>query len=325
LGNIGLDYQYSGNFLLALEYHNKSLETIKANGLMNSGASLGNIALIYNGNGSHEKALEIQMKALKIAIDNNLPSYRTLCLANIGGVYYNLGNYKKALDYYNEAYNLALSLEMDLTAANCLSDIGNIKQFDNEHNEAITYYQKALEQYQKMDTKNNLAITNSNLCNSYSALNRNDEAIKAGEIALNNAVEIGNPVTKRLASESMYLAQYKRKEYDQALTYLSLLRKTIIEGIEINYYGLTEKERENYLLSLENDIGNYYDFGVLHQERYPSITDTMYNLALSNKGLSLKSSTYIRRSIMNSNDSVLISDYESFIANKKKIADNYAK
>lgn len=325
LGNMGLDYQYSGNYLLALEYHNKSNAVIEENSLPNSGASLGNIALIYDEIGNHEKALEIQMEVLELTKKNDLPSNKALCLANIGGIYQNMKEYEKALEYYEQAYALSIELNMNSTAANCMSDMGNLNLYEERYLEALDYYEKAIKQYENMDAKYNLAVAYSNKARALSGLERHKEAISAGEIATDNALRSGNRFSTRLASKSLYHAHYKNKTYDDALVNLSLLRRTISNDLELNYLVFSEKERENYFLSMEDDIANYFDFGNAHFKNYPSITDTMYNLALNNKGLSLKSSTFIRQSIIKSGDTTLIQDYDRFIANKKKAAYNFSK
>src|SRR5690606_24453434 len=53
--------------------------------------------------------------------------------------------------------------------------------------------------------------------------------------------------------------------------------------------------------------------------------DTAYNLTLQNKGITLKSSSAMRSAVLNSGDSLLISDYENWILLKEKITDGYAK
>jgi len=325
LGNIGLDYQYNGNFLLALEYHNKSIALIEEYGLVNNGSALGNIALIYSANGSFEKALDIQLRVLELVEANNDVSNKALTLANIGGIYQAMKVYDKAYDYYSLAFDLSTELNMKSTAANCLSDMGNLALFKKEFDEALMYYERSIEQYEKMDAKYYLSIAYGNVSQVRREMGMFDEAIDAGQIALDNAFASGNPYSKRMSSRNMYWAQYGKQNYDKALASLSLLRKAVADGIELNYLGFSEKERENYFILLEDDMANYYDFGAAHFTQYPAITDTMYNLALSNKGLSLKSSTYIRQSIINSGDSLLIREYDQFILNKKKIADNLSK
>ena len=336
--NASTSYRYLGELDNSIEVLNIAYQLTEETGdAYSKSVVLSSLAIAYNIKGDYKKALEHNLQALELSKSLNDVQSVANTLGNIGLDYQYSGNFLMALEYHkksietmeeNGLMNNGASLgniELNSTAANCLADMGNLKRIDNKYEEALVYYERALAQYESMDAKYNLAITNSQVCRTYSLLNRNDEAIAAGQIALDNAISSGNPLAKRLASTNMYLAQYKRDEYDLALSSLSLLRKTIIEGIEMNYFGFTEKEREDYLLSLESEVANYFDFGVIQQDRYPSIADTMYNLALSNKGLSLKSSTYIRRSIINSKDSVLINDYEEFISNKKKIADNFAK
>lgn len=320
LTNIGIDYQFKGDLHMALDCHRRSNELRAKNGLVNAGASYGNMALIYSQTGNHEKALELQNKVLELAEKHQLPSNKALCLANIGKIYYEMNDLESAEKYYLEALELSTRLEMKSTRANCLSDLGQLKVKAENYEEAFSYFNQANEQYEHMDAKYNLALINGNRAQAYILTGELSNAINAGNEGLLNALESGNPDALRVTLNALYRAHYKNGSTDNALVYAARLRQQLFNELDLNYLGFSEKERENYFLSMEREIGNYYDFGVHYYMKYPSIADTMYTMALRNKGLSLKSSTFIRQAILNSNDSLLIQDYNALLTLKKKVA-----
>jgi CHAT domain-containing protein len=99
-----------------------------------------------------------------------------------------------------------------------------------------------------------------------------------------------------------------------------LLFSKLEERINVNFFALSEAEKEIFFNSLELDYNLYHDFTIHHKSIVNNLTDTSYNIALQNKGLTLKSSTAVRQAILSSGDTILINEYDNWLTLKKKIA-----
>lgn len=325
LGNMGLDYQFSGNIPKAFECFNKSIKLIKEYDLPASGSEEANIALIYEEHGSYEHSLELHFKSLELFKKNKNYEGQALCFGNIGNVYFRMGDNDKSYEYQNKSFEIADTLGLKLTVANALSSIGSIYVSQKKYDQALEYFKEAYLVYDTMNATINLSNSSTSISSIYTDLKEYDKALFYGELAFKHASEIGNPASIRAASKIMYRYYNAIGDFNNAMKYLSILRQTINEGIEYNYLSFSERERENYFKSIEEDLWHYIDFGVSQHENFPNISDTLYNLAVSNKGLSLKSSTLIRQSIINSGDSILIEDYSNLLSLKKMLFDNLSK
>lgn len=324
-GNMGLDYQYSGNIPKAFEYYKKSLELVEEYSLPDNGAIQTNMAIIYETHGSYQHALEMHFKTLELYRKINERHSEALCLGNIGNVYFRMGNTEKALQYQKESFELADTIGMKLTAANALTSMGRIFLNQKKYDDALEYFHSAHLQYDTMKASINLSSSSSNISSIYTTLGKYDKALFYGNLSYKHALETGNPASIKSASKIMYKLHNSTGDLEKAMSYLSVLRKTISNDTENNYLSFSERERENYFKSIETDIWHYIDFGVNQHQKLPNISDTLYNLTLSNKGLSLKSSTLIRQTIIDSGDSILIDDYKNFLALKTQFSKNISK
>ena len=150
--NIGIVYDYLGDYDKALEFENKALE-IKKEVLGEKHAdtanSYNNIGVVYEELGDYNEALEYHNKALEIRKEvlgekhtNTATSYN-----NIGVVYDNLGDYDKALEYFIKALEIFKEVlgENHRDTANSYNNIGNVYYNLGDYNEALKLYNKALE------------------------------------------------------------------------------------------------------------------------------------------------------------------------------------
>jgi len=101
--NLGLMYNYVGQYDMANNYHFKSLQLSEKNGVKAVGNTHLNIGLNYYKEGNLEKSIEHHFKALAIFKENGEKPYIALALKNIGDDYFG-HNLDSALRYYNEAH-----------------------------------------------------------------------------------------------------------------------------------------------------------------------------------------------------------------------------
>jgi adenylate cyclase len=127
LNTIGLNYQYAGNYKMALEYYNQSLEVQDEKGITSSVAlTLNRIATVYLLQGYYDKALDYNFKSLKVNETNGDSSGQAVNYGNIAGVYFYQKNYPKSLEYYNKALVLFESQHDKTSIGSTYSNIGSI-------------------------------------------------------------------------------------------------------------------------------------------------------------------------------------------------------
>jgi len=100
--------------------------------------------------------------------------------------------------------------------------------------------------------------------------------------------------------------------------------EVINSAINQNFAYLSEKEKEMYFKTHEKKIEDFYSFSLKRKIENNEITKTVFNTVVKNKGFLLKSSTAMRLTILNSNDTVLKLKYEKWINLKKVISNLYS-
>ncbi|HTB07491.1 MAG TPA: tetratricopeptide repeat protein [Bacteroidia bacterium] len=122
--NLGITYDYQGNYPKALDYDNKALQINQEIGNKEGVArNLRNIGNVYDDQANYPKALEYDMKSLAIDQEIGNKSGIAADLGNIGIAYNDEGNYPKALEY--DLKSLAIDKEMG-TKDGIAADLGNI-------------------------------------------------------------------------------------------------------------------------------------------------------------------------------------------------------
>jgi tetratricopeptide (TPR) repeat protein len=104
---IGLCYDRSGKFDLALESYNKSLALAKEfNDKEGEAGNLGNLGLIFKIRGDLEKALKYHEDALKIEREIGNKEGEATVLNNLGLIFRTRGDLAKALEYHEDALKI---------------------------------------------------------------------------------------------------------------------------------------------------------------------------------------------------------------------------
>lgn len=111
-----------------------------------------------------------------------------------------------------------------------------------------------------------------------------------------------------------------KREEELTLEYLSVINHRTLQDFSF----LSESEKEMYYQTRLPDVHAFTAYSLNRKRTNPLITQYTYNNILLNKGLMLKSSTAMRLAILNSNDPVLLKEYDEWIALQKEISVLYA-
>lgn len=376
LGAISNAYQYTGEYLKALEYIEKTIvlheEAGYQKGVMQATNSCGNI---YNYMGDQPKAIEKYSAAKSMALETGENRLKAMYTSNLAGVYIDMGNTQKAYDQYLDALKTAIEINDQSMMGVIYGNLSNVyynqmnelqenggnpdsievtkkrmvdvaeknvaireKQSDIQHlasaynsisqayflsdqyEKAILYAKKSRDAATKAKKPSEISIANNSLSNFYLSKNKLDSAEQYTLIALEQAKEI--KFMRQVLSSWSNLSQIKQKQNDYALAekYATEILEYNNKVVATNFVILSEKEKELYFETL----AQYYDgfnLMALHRKKEnPAITEKVYNTAIKNKGLLLKSSTAMRNAILSGKDTSLVAAYNHWLHLKQEIS-----
>ena len=287
LNNLAQLYFEMGQFEKALPFQEQALLILKKYyGDMHPdvGTSLNNLAQLYLELGQNEKALAMNELALGIrkkVLGENHPDV-AMSLNNLSYLYLEMGQYDKALPLNEQAlkiYKNSLG-EDHPNVAKSLNNLANIYSQIGQYKKAFSLNEKALKIQKKAFGENHadVASSMSNLGQLYSEMGQFQKALPLYEQSL--AIE-NKQLTKILPS-------------------------------------LTEEQKMNFLKLYESSYA-IYDALVLdyHQNKSESKKYSLNNsLLLGN--VTMRSNELMRKSILNSDDRILIENFENWIGLKRQ-------
>jgi CHAT domain-containing protein/Tfp pilus assembly protein PilF len=352
LNNIGVAHKSLGDYGKALQYYTRSLKIGEITGNMQGTANaLSNIGTIYYNQGDNAKAMDYYMQCLKIDEETGDNRGMAYSFGSIGNVHKSQRNYAQAVDYFKRSLDIASAMgDKRIVAAN-LSNLGivsghqadsalkagNYSLSSEKYARALEYFTEGMKIRSEIGDKEGVAGSAGNLATVYLAQSKialasddkdlsktlNKQALESAQQSLKMALEIGEAYQTKLASKICFVVHILENDLPRADEYLQQIKTLAEKDLSINYFILSENEKELYFSSMEEDFNAFYEFTLLYGDSFVGYTDTCYNLALRNKGLTLKSSTLMRKVVLNSGDSLLIAQYEAWRDLKEKIAKSY--
>ncbi|MBR5982922.1 MAG: CHAT domain-containing protein [Bacteroidales bacterium] len=321
LNNIGSVYLHLGEYQNALKYYNMALEIRKkilGEDHSDYATVLSNIGNVYSLLGDYQNALKYSRQALEIdrkTLGEEHPYY-AVSLSVVGDVYSRLGDTQNALKYNSQALEINrknMGEEHPLYATS-LNNIGCLYWDTGDYQSALKYHIQALEIRKKAlgekhpdyaKSLNNVGATYLYMGDYNNALKYFNSAIEIREKTLGEnhpscATSLGN------ASQ----AYYGILNYHEAININKQATDIRKKNLISNFSFMTAHEREAYW----NANNQYFSNNIKYTYKLPNdtlATKTSYNTELITKGLLLASEISMTNIIMESGDSVLISDYEN--------------
>ena len=204
-----------------------------------------------------------------------------------------------------------------------MNNIGNLNENQFEYNVALENYNKSYDFFNELKDIKGMSIALYGMGKIYKYRNDLKSAIYYAKISQKLALEIGYNEQLIKSNHLLFNCYIKNDYADSSLKILTFIFSSLNRSLENNYSTLSEKEKELFFSTLENDYMLYFDFTNSYKNKIPNLTDTTFNISLKNKGLTLKSSTAMRNSILRSGDSMLIKEYEEWRGLKKIISKLY--
>ena len=331
LDNLGTHYSQIGNYLEAEKYHLEALEIRKSTlgeHHPDYALSLDNLGTHYSQIGNYLEAEKYHLEALKIrksTLGGNHPDC-ALSLSNLSTLYSDMGNYAEAEKFCLEALKIrktTLGINHPYYAAS-LNNLGTLQSNMNNYAEAVKSCLKALEiQKTTLGTNhpdyatslNNLGVLYSNNGNHVEAEKCYLSALEVRKltIGMNHPDYAGS--LRNLAIHYDVIGNYE-EAYTQISLSAQLQKKSFLPSLKY----MTEQQRELYWKTMQPQFDSMYPtFSYRHYFSTPSISTFAYDNELFKKGLLLSSSNTIRQSILGSNDSILIKQWNELVGIKQVI------
>lgn len=330
LSNLGVLYGYMGEYEEAERYVLEALDIrrhILGVNNVDYATSLHCLGSHRLGMGDYEQGEKYLLEALRIrkqVIGENHPDY-AISLNNLGTFYSQIGNYDKAENYYIKALDIRKSIfgTTHPEYASSISNLGSLYDKMGEHLKAEQYKLEALRIRERILEENHPDYITSlnNLGAFYSNMGNYEQAKKyyqkAASICYSDTV---NKPLKILVLNN--LGELYLVLGDEINAYLCLKQSFNIQKSlflsSLDY--MTENQRMQFWKTMQSKFDETYPiFAYKYHFSQPSISTFAYDNELFRKGLLLSSSNIIRQSILESNDRILIEQWNELVGIKQVI------
>ena len=325
LRNTSHYYYKNGDYTNAIELYQKELNLIrKINGECNQdyASALNHLANCYSDIGDYPNAFEYGTKALEIrksVLGENHPDYAT-SLNNLAYSYFVTEDYTKAIYLGSKALDIEkkISGEKSNSYGIYLNNLALYYSFDGNNSKAIELCSKALQICKSIrgefSKEYSTLLANLALYYSYSG-----DFLKARELGI-KAIEIQKKVTGDKHPQYMAMLRFVAicdiflGNYKDALSYatksISLCNFNILQF----FAGLSSHQRFSYWNSVSYLFTDLFP-SVSFQAHSYNTSDLYNQSALFAKGILLTTDMEMRKLILESGDSTLISKYKNLSSN----------
>lgn len=337
--NLAFLYKSKGEYILAEplysevkklveeKYSSKSIQYAKASS---------DLARLYTDMGLYEAAEPLYVESMSI-IERELgkENLEYAKISNdIASLYVLLKNYNAAEPLFIESKDLKSEIDgkKSITYAVACNNLAYLYLENKQYTESEKLFKQAIKIYDKKYGKNHpLYINYIKAINNLGTVYINNGSYNNAEETLLECIDIAE---NRLGDTHPYyaeicnnLARLYRLKNDLSLAETYYYRSiATIERIMKNGFGLlSEKEKEQNFETFAQNFDDFYSFALQIKDSKPKIVEDVFNTAINNKGMLLKSSTAMRYAILNSNDDELLKKYDKWVDIKIQISDYYAK
>jgi tetratricopeptide (TPR) repeat protein len=301
--NKGVNYNAQGNYSLALEMYNTSLQMHEQmHNEIGIAKVLHNMGIIQSQSGNYYKALEYHKKSLVILTELNEKQRMSNSLNSIGVNYMYLADYPRSLDYFLKALQIydKLGDKQSSARANTLTNIGIIYKDLANFEKSLEYHQKALNIFEPSGDQQGMANVLGNIGVVYDEMHDSIRALDYFKRALAINTEIGNDV--RIGSDLTNIAIIYSHTgmYQQALDNLQKAHDIYKEAgdknsmaIALNAIGdIYSKAPDGFLLQHEIALAKRFNTALAYHKQALQLSREDNALDRQSESLELLSKTY---------------------------------
>ena len=213
----------------------------------------------YEAIGKRGLSLERNLRAYKLAKDNNLPRERAFSAKFLAGNYIKLGLEEQAIIYALDASQIFTKIDDRKNKAILLYTIGDIYYQVENYKEAIKHYNYGYNYAVKNNFLWEQRYTANNLGVAYRELKKLDSSLYYYRIAKQLAIQMRDTTALALAAGNTGEILYKKKNFGQAIYLLE-------EDVRLSRQYQNWKSAANALVLL----------GTIYRERQDTVQSTLY-------------------------------------------------
>lgn len=335
--NLGASNRDRGNYAQSYDYLMKALDVFHQSKDVQSVSAIHmNLGNLYNSKGDYNLALAYFDSALVARIELGDLKVQNQAYNAIGASYFMKKEWGKSLEFYNKSLEMSLQTGDKAMEAFNYSNLAGIHltlaveiEKGNPKRDSLLelsndLYQKSLNLELEISRRNSISDSYRNLAQVRFAQDKISESLELALMAKKYADSSGALVSMKEVRRPLILNYRSLDQIDLAVSELNSFQDIIMTELELNYFNLPEKEKELYFEKLEWDFSVFYTMAGIYGKEYPALLDTAFNMALEFKGLSMKSSTLMRQSILGGTDTVLKKKYRDWLEMKKLISQKHA-
>ncbi|PLW91912.1 MAG: hypothetical protein C0592_13455 [Marinilabiliales bacterium] len=142
--DIGLVYDYVGDFEHSLEFYQKSYRIMDSlNDQIYVAAILNNIGTVFFMWGEYDQALEYYIESLEVEKQYGTQNGVADSYQNIATAYRNLGQIDSAMHYFDQSLALYLEVEDSVNIGTCYDNMANLFIEEKDYDKALFYIENA--------------------------------------------------------------------------------------------------------------------------------------------------------------------------------------
>lgn len=320
-------YFNMGNFSAAYEIYLDIIDVCKEAGNLpdlyaETCSDLGNL---LHEQGDLERSAKYYLKSIAIAKENGYVITEAISSVNLGTNYNEEEKHEDALRHFKRALVIFRDVNHHYGEGVALTNIGEVNTILHNYDTARVYLNEGFEIFLAMENFFGMASSYNYLANLYLAQKDFDKSIQFGNRSLKLSKKYQLHEQRGLSYEVLYEAYFEKGDLERCIDILNEIKAYRDKDLSVNYFTMSETQKDLYFRSLEQDYHNYFDFAVSNKDRFPQVVDSCFNIALRTKGLSLKSTTALRKEILNNDDEKVKELYNELIQLKEEIAAVYAR
>jgi len=244
LKSIGISCYYNGEFDLALEYYNQSLEDYRLlNDLTGVAKCLNNIGVVYEELGNYELSIDYYERSGEIGKQMNDQKWVSFVLLNLGNSHFYRGNLRQAINNYYHALLIFTDMDDKNSIGEACNNIGTVYSAWGEYEKALEYFERAREIYFITGDERNLSKVLSNMAEMYNYEQK--DYIKAKQLyeqSLEIKIRLNDLMGIAMQNHNLGTLYANMEEYDKAQKYFEISENLYREmesktGLVMVYYS----------------------------------------------------------------------------------------
>ena len=244
---LGLLYEKSGNYDLAVSYFKEAIIFLDKSHLAMKGTVFNHIGQISLQQGKYDEAMDYFPQALNIRLQLNDLEGQASSYLNIGTAYQKGGHYEQALEQYEKSLNLYTLLNNDRGKAECLNNMGGLRLIQNQLEQALEYYLESEKIFSNAGNNEQLCRVYDNIGSTYHLMDETEQAKKYFYKMLQTSRSLSSPA---ILAETYYTVgnfyyDYDNQQSDSAIYYYSKAVEIAYSSglFEIMYVALEQRSR----------------------------------------------------------------------------------